>query len=289
MSDEPQTANGEADRPSYFKEMLFSSANINFTLGTLAVSTLLGIPFGLPGFALPLVAFVASESIAALFVPSSPKFRAWVDRRHRRERREAVARQLIEELRRRAGDRHSSWDVYARLLDRAVSLRRTLSTRGSTVISEREAERFDDAAIDYLSLWLAHLGIEARLEALTDADLQSRLADIDRRLARDEGNRSLTKARDDIVELIDRRRRLISRRAAVEAAMISLPDAVEEIAHAALTSTGANDASRRLMEAVDRLRIEEDLEASVEDELGEALPQRVRRLASVQRKQAGRT
>jgi hypothetical protein len=43
------------------------------------------------------------------------------------------------------------------------------------------------------------------------------------------------------------------------------------------------------MEAVDRLRIEEDLDASVEDELGEALPQRVRRLASVQRKQAGRT
>src|SRR5688572_17314339 len=269
--------------------MLFSAANLNITVGTLAVGSLLAIPFGLPGLALPLVALAAGESIAALFVPSSPKFRAWVDERHRRGRREAAARQIIEELRRRAGDRHENWKVYYRLLDRAMSLRRTLKTRGSTVISEREAERIEDSAVDYLSLWLAHLGIEARLEALTDADLQSRLQDIDRKLAKDEGNRSLTKARDDIAELIDRRRRLISRRAAVEAAMISLPDAVEEIAHAALTSTGSNDASRRLMEAVDRLRIEEDLEASVEDELGEALPQRVRRLASVQRKQAGRT
>jgi hypothetical protein len=50
------------------------------------------------------------------------------------------------------------------------------------------------------------------------------------------------------------------------------------------TSDSSDDASRRLIEAVDRLRIEEDLEASVEDELGGALPQRVRRLASAQPK-----
>lgn len=284
MSDDPRQSNGETGEPSYLREMLFSSTNVNITVGTLALSSLLAIPLGLPGFALPLVAFAAGESIAALFVPSSPKFRAWVDRKHRRQRLEAVTRQLIEELRRRAGEHHDNWDVYANLVERGVSIRRVLKTRGGAAITEREAERVEDAAVDYLSLWLAHLSIQARLEALNDADLQARLADIDRRIAKDEVNRSLTKARDDIVDLIGRRKRLISRRAAVEAAMISLPDAIEEVAQSALTSGRSDDASRRLIEAVDRLRIEEDLEASVEDELGEALPQRVRRLASIQRK-----
>lgn len=284
MSDDPRQSNGEAAEPSYLKEMLLSSTNVNITFGTLALSSLLAIPLGLPGFALPLVAFAAGESIAALFVPSSPKFRAWVDRQHRRQRLEAVTRQLIEELQRRASEDHDNWAVYANLLERGVSMRRVLKTRGRVGITEREAERVEDAAVDYLSLWLAHLSIQARLEALNDADLQARLLDIDRRIAKDETNRSLTKARDDIVDLIGRRKRLISRRAAVEAAMISLPDAIEEVAHSALTSGGSEDASRRLIEAVDRLRIEEDLEASVEDELGEALPRRVQRLASLQRK-----
>jgi len=284
VSNDLQQGDSETGKPSYLKEMLFSSTNVNITVGTLALGSLLAIPLGVPGFALPLVALAAGESIAALFVPSSPQFRAWVDRRHRRARRDAVTRQLTEELHRRAGEHHENWDVYARLLERGVSLRRILKTRGSAVISEREVERVEDATADYLSLWLAHLSIEARLEALADADLQARLADIDRKLTRDAGNGSLLKARTDIAELISRRNRLISRRAAVEAAMISLPDAIEEIAHSALTSISSDDASRRLMEAVDRLRIEEDLEASVDDELGDALPQRVRRLASIQHK-----
>ena len=69
-------------------------------------------------------------------------------------------------------------------------------------------------------------------------------------------------ARGDLEELLLRHRRLASRKAAVEAALLSLPDAVEEIYQAIITNSSAAEGGARLTEAIERLRLEEELESS---------------------------
>ena len=49
-----------------------------------------------------------------------------------------------------------------------------LKFRGTT-LTERDVERMEDAAFDFLTLWLASLSIEERLASLKKADLDRRL------------------------------------------------------------------------------------------------------------------
>jgi hypothetical protein len=59
----------------------------------------------------------------------------------------------------------------------------------------------------------------------------------------------------------------------VEAALLSLPDAVEEIYQAVITtSSAAADGSARLTDAIERLRLEEELETSYGEEIREIVP-----------------
>ena len=51
--------------------------------------------------------------------------------------------------------------------------------------------------------------------------------------------------------------------------MIGLPDAVEEIYTAAITSPTAGDVASRLQEAVDRLHIDEELDSKLDAEMGD--------------------
>jgi hypothetical protein len=260
------------EKPSYVKEMLFSQTNVNTVLACLAGSALLAIPLGLAGFAVPMVLVGAGEAIASLFVPSARTFREKVDRKYRCQRRELMAAHLRREITRRAEESDPNWGVHQRLVERAKSLREMWMTHTSQTMTERDVERMEDASLDFLALWLANLSIYDRLKALNETDLQRRVAELRKRLEREPENRSLEKAKDDIEELLSRRHRLIARRAGVEAALIALPDAVEEIYQAAFTSPAASDVGGRLQEAVDRLHVEEELEQSFKDELEGVLP-----------------
>ena len=260
------------ENPSYVREMLLSQMNVNIILGTLASSALLAIPLGLAGFALPLVLISAGEAIASMFIPSSSTFREKVNKKYRRKRRDAISRHLQQEIDNRTDSDDPNWGVHSRLIERAASLREMWAVRPTQTMTERDVERMEDAPLDFLALWLANLSIYDRLKSLNEMDLQRRLADLVKRLEHDRENHSLQKAKGDIEELLSRRRRLISRRAAVEAALLSLPDAVEEIYQTALTSSSTDDSSARLQEAVDRLHVEEQLEESFKDELGDVLP-----------------
>jgi dsDNA-binding SOS-regulon protein len=271
--------------PSYLCEMLFSQGNLYALLGTLSASALLSIPYGFAGAALPLVFFTAGEMIASLFIPSSASFRHAVDRKRRLRRRKAAHRHVRDEIEARTEGTHPNWSVFDRMVDRAASLREMLKFRGTTVITENEVERMEDAAYDFLSLWLASLSIQDRLAALKKADLDRRLESVDRDSSEDSGGgdrASFDRARADLQELIARRQRLLSRRAAVDAAILALPDAVEEIYQSAITAPIAGDVERRLQDAVDRLNIEAQLEQSYREELGE-LPAKAGRRVATQR------
>jgi hypothetical protein len=266
---------------SYLKEMLYSQTNINWFLTTLAGSALLSFPYGWSGAAVPLVLFAAGEMIAAMFVPSSSRFRHAVDRQYRLRRRQAAQQHVKQEISRRSDESNPNWSVFEKMLQRAASLREMLKFRGTT-LTEKDVERMEDAAYDFLTLWLASLSIQERLVSLNKADLDRRLEKVGRDA--DDGSEggdraSFDRAKADLQELIARRQRLISRRAAVDAAVLALPDAVEEIYQATITAPIAGDVERRLQDAVDRLNIEAQLEQSYR-ELDEAPTKVARKLAS---------
>ncbi len=272
----------QPEETSYLKEMLYSQTNINVFLTTLASSAFLSFPYGWAGAALPLVLFAAGELIAAMFIPSSGSFRHAVDRKYRLRRRQAAQAHIRDEISRRADASNPNWSVFERMLQRAASLREMLKFRGTT-LTERDVERMEDAAFDFLTLWLASLSIQERLASLRKADLDRRLEAVDRDAGEDAGGdrASFDRARADLQELITRRQRLSSRRAAVDAAILALPDAVEEIYQATITAPIAGDVERRLQDAVDRLNIEAQLEQSYREEL-DGLPIKVARKVASQ-------
>lgn len=261
-------------KPSYVGEMLTSPINVNLGLVSVIAATVLSFPFGLAGAALPLIAFGAGEAIAALFIPSSPTFRAKIDRRHRAQQRDARIAHLSEEILQRAGDSHDNWETFGRLRERVASVAELLRHR-STSLEAHELEKLEDATADYLGLWLAELSMHERLDSADLGQLQRRATDLAKRIEGDDADRrSLVKAKADLDELIQRHRRLASRKAAVDAALLSLPDTVEEIYQTLITTPAAGDARGQLQEAIERLRLEEELDGSYTIELEQALPHR---------------
>lgn len=257
----------EEEQPSYLWAMLTTPLNVNLFLATLASSTFLSIPYGAPGAILPMLAFAAGEAIAAMFIPASSTFRAKVDRKLKLKRREAAAMHLRGEIARRCTEHDPRWDVYRNLQERVSSLREMGSHRRSA-LSEKDLERIEDTAIDYLGLWLAELSMDERQDSVNERDVERRLAEIGKRIENGaEDERSLRKARADLEELLLRHRRLASRKSAVEAALLSLPDAVEEIYQAIITNSSAAEGGVRLSEAIERLRLEEELESSTSAEI----------------------
>ncbi|UXI68637.1 hypothetical protein [Tahibacter amnicola] len=271
----------EEDQPSYLWEMLTTPLNINLFLATLASSTILSIPYGAPGAILPVLAFAAGEAIASMFIPSSPTFRAKVDRKIKIRRREAAAHHLSAEILRRSTPGDARWQIYEGLRERVLSLREIGQHRRSA-ISERDLDRIEDTAIDFLGLWLAELSMTDRQGTVNERDLERRIEDIARRIEEGaEDSRSLRKARADLEELLLRHRRLASRKAAVDAALLSLPDAVEEIYQAVITQSSTAEGGTRLTEAIERLRLEEELETSYGAEIKEIVkPEASRAIAA---------
>ena len=113
------------EKPSYVRELLASQGNLNAGLGALAVAAILSIPFGFGIGAIPLLAFAAGEIIAALYVPSSIKFRDDVDRKWRARERAATRQRLLAEIDARARPtsfHQQTMNAYARMASRVASL-----------------------------------------------------------------------------------------------------------------------------------------------------------------------
>ena len=262
----------EPERPSYVWEMLKRPLNLNLGLGTLAVASFLAIPFGGAGFALPLLLFGAGEAIASMFIPSSASFRVQIDREFAARRREETSAHLRNELMRRVGAEDGRWRIYERLCERIDSLREMAKHRRSG-INQRDLLRLEEGCVDYLGLWLAEQSMVERQGAINEPGVERRILEIRERIAAGaDDSRSLQKASADLEELLLRHRRLASRRAAVEAALLSLPDAFDEIYDAVVSLPAGGEGATRLQEAIDRLRLEEELESSLGAEIRDIAP-----------------
>jgi len=264
-------------KPSYVKEVLTSQTNLYALLGSLAAGAVLSIPFGFGVGAIPLIAFAAGEVLAALHIPSLPTFREKVDRRWREQARQSSREQLIAELQKRAAKRDgftARLRTYQRMLERVRSLYQRAET-GSSRLAYRDVEQLDDVTVEYLALWLSALVIDDRVEAINLREIDGKLAAIDKELAAPRPGsdlRQLQRARSDYAALIERHNRMLSRRRALEAAMLSMPDQLDEIYQTIVTLPASEDPGVRLEEAVGKLRLQEDIEADLASGIAEVLP-----------------
>ncbi|HCZ13654.1 MAG TPA: hypothetical protein DHV85_03445 [Candidatus Accumulibacter sp.] len=264
-------------KPPYVREVLTSQANLYAFLGSLAAGALLSIPFGFGVGAVPLIAFAAGEVLAALHIPSLPTFRDQVDRRWRAKARQASREQLFAELQKRAARREgyaARLRTYQRMLGRVDSLYQRAET-GLSRLNYRDVEQLDDVTVEYLGLWLSGLVMDDRVESINLREVDAKLAGIERELAAPRPGtdvRQLQKARTDYAVLIERHNRMQSRRRALEAAMLSIPDQLDEIYQTIMTLPASEDVGSRLEEAVGKLRLQEDIEADLASGLAEALP-----------------
>jgi hypothetical protein len=265
------------NQPSYLKEMLTSQGNMYAGLASVAAAVLLSIPFGFGFGAIPLIAFAAGEFIAAMYIPATITFRDAADRRFRARNRAAARNRLLDEIQARDKKRTAfdqTLKTWRKMSERVESLyRHAAETRTNLRIIE--IERLDDATIEYLCIWLARLVMEDRAESVNLKEIEQRVAMINRELEAARPGvdaRQLQKAKAEYFALVERHNRMMSRKTAIEAAMLSMPDQMEEIYQTIMTTPASEDIGSRLEDSIEKLRLQEDIEAELSGELEAALP-----------------
>ncbi len=255
-------------KTSYVMEMLGHQYNLYALLSSLAAGALVSIPFGFEVGTLPLIAYAAGAGLAALFIPSHRGFKEAVDRRKRSEVREKTRKHLQGEVQGRVGPEDSRYAIYRRMRERLESLEEVANNR-KTSLTLHDVERLNDATVDFLGLWLARLVIDERQRTFDEGSLKHRLNQILDRLETATGGERgpLIKAKGDLERVLDRRERLASREAAIDAAMVVMADTFDEVFQRVMTNPTSGDITRQLQEAVDRMRIEEELGSALGEEI----------------------
>jgi hypothetical protein len=261
-----------AEEPSYLWEMLSHQLTLYGFLGSLAAGSLLAIPYHLGVAALPMLGFAAATSLAALFVPGSSSFRYAVNQRRRALRREQAREHLLSELHARVELGHPNFAIYARMNEHIHSLRK-LALNQRSALGVEDVERLEDAAVDYLGLWLARIAMEERSQRLSGENLEQKIETTQRRLSQASGDerRPLEKGLEELTRLRRSQKRLEAHETAIDAALIAMPDAFDEVYQGVMQNPTSSDAVGRLKQAVERMRIEDELSAAVEDDLGSLL------------------
>ncbi len=253
---------------SYLRAWLTSQTNVTTLLGGGLAATVASFPAGAAGAFGALVVLGVVQVLAALVIPDLPKFRSNVDRTTRRASIDQRRHQIDRELMQIHGGEESvvgmaMWQKYEQIKERADALYRIAGEEQSQ-LSYDDAERVDKASVDYLALWLADVTIDQRLRGGEEATVGRRLREAEASLAEvsesDPRFRHLKMARDDYLAIQDRHARLAARRMSIEAALVSLPDQVEEIYQMVVASPYSSVLGSKLGESLSRLQLEEDIE-----------------------------
>ena len=253
---------------SYAKEVLTHPRNLYSFLGAASLGAILSIPFGLGIGAIPFLLFGAGEALSLLFLPDSPSFRGSVNDRYRKTRREKTRAHLIGEITNRARENDPNWNLYQRMLDRIDSLLEIAKNR-RTSLTPSDVERLDDATVDFLGLWLASLIIRERTDNVDESEIRKKLETIDQQMAdlsRGADYRRLEKAKKDLNRILASRKKLHSKEISVDAALLSMAETFEDIYQGVITNPLSGDVTKQLETAVEKMRIEDELEYALESE-----------------------
>lgn len=253
---------------SYLRAWLTSQTNLTTVLGGGLAAAVASIPAGAAGALGALVVLGAAQVLAALVVPDLPTFRSRIDRQTRRAAIDQRRGQLQQELFQVYGGMQRvmgmpMWQKYRVIVERSEVLYRIAGEEASQ-LSYDDAERVDKASVDFLALWLAQVTIQERLRSGEEATLDRRLREAERALSdveeSDPRYRLLKMARDDYAAIKLRHDRLVARRMSIDAALVSLPDQVEEVYQLVVASPYSTTLGSKLGESLSRLQLEEDIE-----------------------------
>lgn len=253
---------------SYLRAWLTSQTNVMTLLGGGLAAAIASIPAGGFGAIGALVVLGAVQALSALVVPDLPSFRSKIDRSARRAGIDQRRAQLQQELFQLHGGMErvngmAMWQKYQAVVERAAVLYR-IAGEAQSQLSYDDAERVDKASVDYLALWLAEVTIKDRLRSGEEATVERRLRDAEKALAEveesDPRHRHMKMARDDYFAVKQRHDGLVARRMSIEAALVSLPDQVEEIYQMVVASPYSSVLGSKLGESLSRLQLEEDIE-----------------------------
>ena len=253
---------------SYLRAWLTSQSNVMTLLGGGLAAAVASIPAGGAGALGALVVLGAVQTLLALVIPDLPSFRSKVERQTRRAAIDQRRAQLQQEIFSLHGGMErvmgmAMWQKYRAIVERAEVLYR-IAGEAQSQLSYDDAERVDKASVDYLAMWLAQVTIQERLRSGEEATLDRRLREAERSLGEVEENdpryRHLKMARDDYLAIKQRHDKLVARRMSIEAALVSLPDQVEEIYQMVVASPYSSVLGSKLGESLSRLQLEEDIE-----------------------------
>jgi hypothetical protein len=299
------------EKPSYLKALLTSQGNLYAGLGSCAAGALLSLPFGLGIGLLPVLLYITGASIASLYVPGLKSFQERVDNLFNRQQRTVAREHLCREISLRApgvvwegaapnaappapaisnsiryrqhGDKNAPvaadeaagyQTAYRRMCERVASLKMIASDR-QTQLSNDDIDRLEDTTLDYLSLWLASLVSEDRSRSVDQDDVRRRIGDLDAQLANAGDTpeaRQLRRARSDYTALLARQSAMQTKRQAIEAAMMAMPDQIEEIYQMIMAAPYSSSISSKLDESLSKLRLQEELEQELGEDLRDTVP-----------------
>lgn len=253
---------------SYLRAWLTSQANVMTLLGGGLAAAIASIPAGGAGALGALVVLGAVQTLLALVIPDLPKFRSKVDRQARRGAIDQRRAQLQQELFALHGGMErvvgmGMWQKYLAIVERSDVLYR-IAGEAQSQLSYDDAERVDKASVDFLALWLAQMTIKERLRSGEEATIDRRLREAEQALAQvdvqDPRYRHLKMAHDDYAAIKLRHDKLAARRMSIDAALVSLPDQVEEVYQLVVASPYSSTLGSKLGESLSRLQLEEDIE-----------------------------
>lgn len=279
-------------RTPYWWAFLKHPANQAIALGTLAVSLLASLPWGGDGFGLGMLALAAIEMVGLATVPGLAMFQAHVDKQDRFAARRARRERLLKEIEVNGGSPHLR--SYEQMCARVATLYGTASERGST-LTEREVEQLDDLTVGYLQMCLSDALTRGDDKAAQASGLVRKLDGVEKRLASgdlgpDEAQ-ALHRAKAEYEEAIARHNRIIVRRSALEASLVSMPVRLEEVHQMVVASPEGVNLGQMLEESISKLRLAEeaalDVEHTVNPQQAPPLPLRNGANAEAQR-QGGR-
>lgn len=260
---------------SYVADFLQSPGNVSGLLGGAAIATALSFPFGLLGAALPLLVTVGLEVIACLFVPDMTTFRRWADEQRKIKARIETTERLMGEIRKRCAspNQFQKYLENHQLVMQQVTSVLDLAQKKPGALGLEDRERIAAVPSEYLSLQLSLLVMDERSDAIDLREVNRKLAQIVSQIDHPENGadvRQLERARDEYAALIARHQRMLSKRPAIEAAMVSLPDQLAEIYQIVMGEGPQNDGAR-LSDAIASLRLRQDIEAEIAEDLSGAI------------------
>lgn len=255
---------------NYLRELLLSNTSVWGFVGVVGAAALVSIPFGLAPAAALVLAFAGVEGIAAVMLPDSPVFRAWVDRKKRNEEREKARVTLITRIGKlTSGDDpqlaveiESHLGLYERMRERMASLRAVGS------LPPDELEKLDDVTVDFLRLLYARVLFHQRLGDDPHA-VTRQIKELERAIDASDSvvdRKRLEQAKASLDSVAAQRARLPARIAGAKAQLIAMSESFEDLYHR-VTADPAGSVGEFLEQTVARLSIEEDLSTSVDEEL----------------------